>query len=295
MLEDILAFAALPLAAAVIFTGIHTWLGLQVLRRNVVFADLALAQVSALGATVAVVAGHADFEPGRLCLHADLCRGCGPLADREPQPRPQRAAGSLHRRALCRRHRRDRACRRPFPQGAEHVKKMLVGGILSVTADDIVNFAVLYAAIGVFHWFIRRPCWRRRMLPAPRRRRGAGHRLLGSRLLSFVRRGRHIFGRRGRCPAGVLLSHRSGADRNIVLCPYRHCAGDRLGGRYHCESAGIFGSFLLDAPTGATTVLAFAVVLLLAGGLRAFSPRPPSAGAIGGPGCVRAACSCARC
>ena len=59
MLEDVLAFAALPLAAAVLFTGIHTWLGLQVLRRNVVFADLALAQVSALGATVAVVAGHA--------------------------------------------------------------------------------------------------------------------------------------------------------------------------------------------------------------------------------------------
>ena len=58
MLEDVLAFAALPLAAAIVFTGIHTWFGLQVLRRNVVFADLALAQVSALGATAAVVAGH---------------------------------------------------------------------------------------------------------------------------------------------------------------------------------------------------------------------------------------------
>src|SRR5262249_39450799 len=59
MLEDILAFAALPLAAAIVFTGIHTWFGLQVLRRNVVFADLALAQVSALGATVAGAGGHA--------------------------------------------------------------------------------------------------------------------------------------------------------------------------------------------------------------------------------------------
>src|SRR5262249_58600258 len=59
MFEDVLAFAALPLAAAIVFTGIHTWFGLQVLRRNVVFADLALAQVSALGATVAAVAGHA--------------------------------------------------------------------------------------------------------------------------------------------------------------------------------------------------------------------------------------------
>src|SRR5262249_2992059 len=59
MLGDVLAFAALPLIAATVFTGIHTWFGLQVLRRNVVFADPALAQVPALGATVGVVAGHA--------------------------------------------------------------------------------------------------------------------------------------------------------------------------------------------------------------------------------------------
>src|SRR5437660_8148155 len=64
MLEDVLAFAALPLAAAIVLTGIHTWLGLQVLRRNVVFADLALAQISALGATVAVVEGHAISSAG---------------------------------------------------------------------------------------------------------------------------------------------------------------------------------------------------------------------------------------
>ena len=77
MLEDILAFAALPLAAASSFTGIHTWFGLQVLRRNVVFADLALAQVSALGATVAAVAPGTRLEPGRLCLYAALHRWRG--------------------------------------------------------------------------------------------------------------------------------------------------------------------------------------------------------------------------
>src|SRR5918911_397678 len=64
MLGDVLEFAALPLAAAVVFTGIHTWFGLQVLRRNVVFADLALAQLSALGATVAVAIGHAPGSAG---------------------------------------------------------------------------------------------------------------------------------------------------------------------------------------------------------------------------------------
>src|SRR5260370_27825835 len=41
------------------------------------------------------------------------------------------------------------------PQGAEHVKKMLVGGILSVTADEVVRFIILYSVIGAFHWLVR--------------------------------------------------------------------------------------------------------------------------------------------
>jgi zinc/manganese transport system permease protein len=40
------------------------------------------------------------------------------------------------------------------------------------------------------------------------------------------------------------------------------------------SAAGIFGSFLLDAPTGAVTVLAFAAVLIIAAGLRAFVTAP---------------------
>src|SRR5919205_436856 len=62
-IPDLLALLLYPFLAACLFVGIHTWLGLQVLRRKVVFADLALAQLSALGGTVAVAAGHA---PGSL-------------------------------------------------------------------------------------------------------------------------------------------------------------------------------------------------------------------------------------
>src|SRR3954451_2131360 len=58
-MQDILSLIAAPLVAVIVFVGIHTWLGLQVLRRNVVFADLALAQLAALGGTVAVAAGYA--------------------------------------------------------------------------------------------------------------------------------------------------------------------------------------------------------------------------------------------
>jgi zinc/manganese transport system permease protein len=157
MLEDVLAFAALPLAAAIVFTGIHTWFGLQVLRRNVVFADLALAQVSALGATVAVVAGHAVQSAagyaytlvftavGALLLTAS--RGLARSVRQEAFIGVLYVFATAATVLVV-----DRS-----PQGAEHVKKMLVGGILSVTADELMKLIVLYSIIGVIHWFIRRP------------------------------------------------------------------------------------------------------------------------------------------
>ena len=43
------------------------------------------------------------------------------------------------------------------PQGAEHVKRMLVGSILSVTAEDVLSFIALYSIICVIHWLLRRP------------------------------------------------------------------------------------------------------------------------------------------
>ena len=50
---------ALPFVAALLLVAIHTAFGLQVLARGVIFVDLALAQVAALGATVAFMLGHA--------------------------------------------------------------------------------------------------------------------------------------------------------------------------------------------------------------------------------------------
>src|SRR5438270_3467220 len=157
MLEDVLAFAALPLAAAVVFTGIHTWFGLQVLRRNVVFADLALAQVSALGATVGVVAGHAVQSPAgyayRLAFTAVGALLLTASRGLARSVRQEAFIGVLYVFATAATVLVvDRS-----PQGAEHVKKMLVGGILSVSASEVGHFIVLYSAIGGLHWLMRRP------------------------------------------------------------------------------------------------------------------------------------------
>src|SRR5262245_59481250 len=269
MVEDVLAFAALPLAAAVVFTGIHTWFGLQVLRRNVVFADLALAQVSALGATVAVVAGHAVQSPagyaytlaftavGALLLTAS--RGLARSVRQEAFIGVLYVFATAATVLVV-----DRS-----PQGAEHVKKMLVGGILSVTGDELLKFVVLYGIIGAFHWLIRRP-----LLAAAGNE--DGRKFLGWDLVFYLSFG--VVVTSSVATAGVLLVF----CFLIVPALVGNLFSSRVGVALTigwvagavASAAGIFGSFLLDAPTGAVTVLAFAATLLLVGAIRAFITTP---------------------
>src|SRR5207302_1053673 len=54
---ELLGFLYLPLLAGLILTGIHAYLGVHVVERGVIFVDLSLAQIAALGTTIAYLAG----------------------------------------------------------------------------------------------------------------------------------------------------------------------------------------------------------------------------------------------
>src|SRR5207245_10939608 len=54
---EILPFLLAPFVASLILTGIHAYLGVHVVERGVIFVDLALAQIAALGATMAILIG----------------------------------------------------------------------------------------------------------------------------------------------------------------------------------------------------------------------------------------------
>ena len=146
-----------PFLAGLVLTGMHAWFGLQVLARGVVFVDLALAQVAALGITVAILAGYPvqseaaygyglSFAVGGAVLFA--------LARAHESSMQQEAvigivyavSAALGVLAL------ERA-----PQGAVHVKQLLIGSILTVTPGELGALAALYGAIGAAHWALRRP------------------------------------------------------------------------------------------------------------------------------------------
>ena len=54
---DVLVFLATPFVASLVFTGILSYLGVHVVERGVIFVDIALAQIAALGAAIAILFG----------------------------------------------------------------------------------------------------------------------------------------------------------------------------------------------------------------------------------------------
>ena len=145
-----------PFVAGIVLTAIHAWFGLHVLARGVVFADLSLAQLAALGLMVAIFAGH-TMESGAAYAYALSFALAGAVLfalTRALEKRIQQEAiigivyavsASLGVLAL------DRA-----PQGAEHVKQLLIGSILTVTPTEIAKTAGVYAVIGLLHFVLRR-------------------------------------------------------------------------------------------------------------------------------------------
>src|SRR5476651_2731401 len=59
-----LIFLSAPFVMCLILAGIHCYLGLHVLARGVIFVDLSLAQVAALGATIAILFGFEHHLAG---------------------------------------------------------------------------------------------------------------------------------------------------------------------------------------------------------------------------------------
>jgi zinc/manganese transport system permease protein len=150
-------FLWVPFLACLVLTGIHVYLGLHVLARGIIFVDLALAQVAALGITVALLAGH-PIQSEAAYWYALAFTLAGSLLFAMSGTRraslPQEAiigivyAVSAAIAILI----IDRA-----PQGSEHIKQLLVGSLLTVTLSEVGTLALLYAMIGALHWAIRRP------------------------------------------------------------------------------------------------------------------------------------------
>jgi zinc/manganese transport system permease protein len=145
-----------PLVACLIIVAIHSYLGLHVIAREVIFVDLSLAQMAALGSAVAILAGSQPDSPSAfLYALGATTLGAGIFALTRTNERgrvPQEAiigivyvVASAAAILVA-----DRT-----PRGGEAIKDILVGSLLWVTWPVIGRLAAIYAIVGVFHWLLR--------------------------------------------------------------------------------------------------------------------------------------------
>jgi len=150
-------FVVIALLVCLILTGIHTYLGYHVVRRGVIFVDLSLAQVAALGSSVGVLFGWGTQFP----VQNDLISLCftmmGALlfvifrSKREKVP-IEALIGITYAGAIA----LSLIVLERSATGTEEIKEMLTGSLLTVSPKELLFIAVLYSVIGIIHWFARK-------------------------------------------------------------------------------------------------------------------------------------------
>jgi len=270
-----LSFLAAPFVASLILTGIHAYLGVHVVERGVIFVDLSLAQIAVLGATLALV-----FQAGEV-THSSVVYwmslgftfvGAAVFATvRTHKSRiPQEAIiGICYAVASA----ASILAMSKAPSESEHLKDMLVGNILAVSWDKVWQTAVLYAAVGAFHFIFRK-----KFLAISVNHDQAEATGLNVRFWDFLFYASFGFVVTSSVSiAGVLLVFCYLIVPSVAAMLYSERIGVRLAIGWTMgtivSAVGVYLSLILDFPTGATIVCTFGVALVLMAVARPFVLR----------------------
>jgi len=259
--SDYLHFLLWPFVACVVLVGIHVYFGLHIIKRGIIFVDLSLAQVAALGMTLAFLLGFDIegnvayfFSLGFALLGATVFTFTREIEGKVPQ---EAIIGIVYAVAsaaaiLAVSH---------SPEGAEHIKYLLIGSILTVTPSMVLKTAAMYAVVGGFHYLARH-----RFIPLSFDK---GHSRNGQdRLWEFLFYASFaVIVTSSVKICGVLLVFVFLVVPSVFAALITDSIGRRLalGWLYGLVGAalGLVLSFALDTPPGATIVCTFGLMLLL--------------------------------
>jgi len=251
------------LAACLLLTAIYVYFGLHIVRRGVIFVDLALAQVAAMGGTVAFLLGYSLDGPGAYLFSlAFACFGSAvfTLARSREEVVPQEAIiGIVYAFAAAATVLLvDKA-----PHGAEHIKYLLVGNILWVSWSAIAWLSLIILVVAFFHYYFRGNI--SLVSVDPERARKAGVSVLLWDLLFYLSLAWVVTS--SVQTAGVLLIF------SFLIVPAvcglllsRSFRASLLLGWIVGVGVSLSGSalsYILDLPTGATIICLFGVTLLV--------------------------------
>src|SRR3989454_1517846 len=260
---EMFLFLLAPFVASLILTGIHAYLGVHVVERGVIFVDLALAQIAALGAVLAVVYGldpHGGESYWISLGFTFLVAAIFAVARTRRGHIPQEAfIGIAYAVASA----MAILLMSKATGETEHLKDMLVGNILAVSWAEVRKTALLYGVVGLFHYMFRK-----NFLLISMNHEKAESLGINVRLWDFLFYASFGF---------VVTSSVAIAGGLLVFCYLivpsvgAMLFADRIGPRLAIgwtmgtlvSALGCYLSVLLDTPTGATIVVTFGAVLLL--------------------------------
>ena len=260
---EILPFLIWPFMASLILTGIHAYLGVHVVERGVIFVDLALAQIAALGATIAILIGmdpHGQAAYWLSLAFTFVGAAIFSFARTRRGHIPQEAfIGIAYAVASA----TAILVMSKATGETEHLKDMLVGNILAVSKHDVMKTAILYGVIGVFHYIFRH----RFLLIStdPERAEAQGMSIRFWDFLFYASFGFVVTS--SVAIAGVLLVFCYLIVPSVGAMLFADRVGRRLAIGWTMgtlvSALGVYFSVLMDLPTGAAIVCTFGAVLVV--------------------------------
>ncbi len=261
-MADALSIMLWPLIACLLLPGILVYYGLHIVRREIIFVDLALAQVAALGICVAILLRHGhDWQTYAWSLGFTFVGAAIFTLTRTRDHRvPQEALiGIVYVVAAA----AAILLLSQSAEGNEELKRTLVGEILLVQPSEVLRAFALYAVIGIVHLVFRRSFLMISFEPERAIAEGVSVRawdflfyvLFGFVVTSFVRIG------------GVLMIF----SYLIVPAVCANLLVDSLKAKLVVgwltattgSIVGLYASYKLDLPTGAAIVCALGGALLV--------------------------------
>lgn len=268
---SVLQFLAAPFVASLILTGIHAYLGVHVVERGVIFVDLSLAQIAALGATIALLMPFSGGDPHAPQVYwvsllftfigAAIFANVRVKNARIPQEAFIGICYAVASAAAI-------LAMSKSTSESEHLKDMLVGNILAVSWTEVGQTALLYGAVGVFHYIFRR-----QFLAMSRSHGDPDSTGLNYRLWDFLFYASFGFVVTSSVAiAGVLLVFCYLIVPSVGAMLYAENIGPRLAIGWTMgtivSALGVWLSLQLDLPTGATIVCTFGLVLIAMAAVR---------------------------
>jgi len=273
---SVLTFLAAPFVASLILTGIHAYLGVHVVERGVIFVDLSLAQIAALGATIALLLPITGGDPHSpvtywislafTFLGAFIFSTIRSRRARIPQEAIIGICYAVASAAAI-------LAMSKATSESEHLKDMLVGNILAVSWTDVLKTAILYGAIGIFHYVCRH-----KFLAISMDHKKAEAEGISVKVWDFLFYASFGFVVTSSVSiAGVLLVFCYLIVPSVAAMLYADSIGRRLAIGWTMgtvvSALGVYLSLQLDLPTGATIVCTFGLVLIIMAALRPLLQR----------------------